>query len=133
MKIFGSKKNKFQVGQLSKPDSTSSFESDSLRDDAWDARYFGLILELEEENSSRYESQTLRILKDKSFELSILNSKIKYQLTRTGCTFHIYNSNGFCIETSWTRMGWRKASKIRALPNFFAASEADVQIDRTEY
>jgi len=131
MKIFESKKNKFQVQQLSKPDSTSSLENDSLLDDAWDARYFGLILELEEENSSRYESQTLRILKDKSFELSILNSKIKYQLTRTGCTFYIYNSNGFCTETSWTRMGWRKGSKIKALPNFFAKSEADAQIDRT--
>ena len=103
----------------------------SLRDDAWDARYFGLILELEEENASRYESQTLRILKDKSFELSILNSKIKYQLTRTGCSFHIYNSSGFCTNTFWTRMGWRKASKIRALPNLFAKSEADAQIDRT--
>ncbi len=131
MKIFGSKKNTSQEEHLSKPDSTSSFESDSLRDDAWDARYFGLILELEEENSSRYESQTLRILKDKSFELSILNSKIKYQLTRTGCTFQIYNSNGFCTETCWTRIGWRRASKIRALPNFFAKSEADAQIDRT--
>ena len=106
-------------------------DENTLRDDAWDARYFGLILELEEENSSRYESQTLRILKDKSFELSILNYKIKYQLTRTGCTFHIYNSNGFCEETFWTRMGWRKASKIKALPNFFAKSEADAQIDRT--
>ena len=69
--------------------------------------------------------------KDKSFELSILNSKIKYQLTRTGCTFQIYNSNGFCTETCWTRMGWRRASKIRALPNLFAKSEADAQIDRT--
>jgi hypothetical protein len=106
-------------------------DENSLRDDAWDARYFGLILELEEENSSRYESQTLRILKDKSFELSILNSKIKYQLTRTGCTFHIYNSKGFCTETFWTRMGWRRSSKIRALPNLFAKSEADAQIDRT--
>ena len=66
MKIFGSNKNTSQEEHLSKPDSTSSFESDSLRDDAWDARYFGLILELEEENASRYESQTLRILKDKS-------------------------------------------------------------------
>jgi hypothetical protein len=131
MKIFGSKKNTSQEEHLLKPDSTSSLESDSLRDDAWDARYFGLILELEEENSSRYESQTLRILKDKSFELSILNSQIKYQLTRTGCTFHIYNSKGFCTETFWTRMGWRRASKIRALPNFFAKSEADAQIDRT--
>jgi len=131
MKIFGRKKNELHVEQLSKPDSTSSLKNDTLRDDAWDSRYFGLILELEEENSSRYESQTLRILKDKSFELSILNSKIKYQLTRTGCTFQIYSSNGFCTETCWTRMGWRKASKIRALPNFFAKSEADVQIDRT--
>ena len=131
MKIFGRKKNASHEEQLSSPNSTTNFENDSLRDDAWDARYFGLILELEEENSSRYESQTLRILKDKSFELSILNSQIRYKLTRTGCTFYIYNSNGFCTETCWTRMGWRKASKIRALPNFFAKSEADAQIDRT--
>ena len=131
MKIFGREKNKSQEDQLSGHVSTFSPENNSLRDDAWDARYFGLILELEEENSSRYESQTLRILKDKAFELSILNSKIKYQLTRTGCTFYIYDSRGFCTETCWTRMGWRKASKIRALPNFFAKSEADAQIDRT--
>lgn len=107
-------------------------DENSLRDDAWDARYFGLILELEEENSSRYVSQTLRILKNRSFELSIHNSKIKYQLTRTGCKFYIFDSSGFCTETFWTRMGWRKASKIRALPNFFAKSEADTQIDRTK-
>ena len=131
MKIFGREKNKSQEDQLSGHVSTFSPENNSLRDDAWDARYFGLILELEEENSSRYESQTLRILKDKAFELSILNSKIKYQLTRTGCTFYIYDSRGFCTEACWTRMGWRKASKIRALPNFFAKSEADAQIDRT--
>ena len=35
-----------------------SQDDSTLRDDEWDARYFGLINDLAEKNSSRYEMQT---------------------------------------------------------------------------
>ncbi len=108
-------------------------DKNSLRDDVWDARYFGLILELGETHSSRYESQTLKLLKQKELEISFDGVRIKYKLSLTGCRFFVGNDDSRMKRNSWTRMGWRKASKMRALPNFFATSEADVQIDRTEY
>jgi hypothetical protein len=107
-------------------------DENSIRDDAWDARYFGLILELEERHSSRYESQALRLLKQKHLETSFEGVRIKYKLSLTGCSFFVGNDDSRIKHSSWKRMGWRKASKISALPNFFAMSEADVQIDKTE-
>jgi|688.fasta_scaffold1264898_1 hypothetical protein len=133
MKIFGSKKNTSQEEHLLKPDSTSSLERDSLRDDAWDDRYFSLILELEEWHSSRYESQALKLLEQKHLETSFEGVRIKYKLSPTGCSFFVGNDDSRIKHSSWKRMGWRKASKMSALPNFFATSEADVQIDRTDY
>ena len=133
MKIFRHKKNTSQEEQPSSPDSTSSLENDSLRDDAWDDRYFGLILELEEIHSSRYESQALKLLEQKYLETSIDGVRIKYKLSPTGCSFFVGNDDSRIKHSSWRRMGWRKSSKMSALPNFFAASEADVQIDRKDY
>jgi hypothetical protein len=112
---------------------TPNEDENSLRDDAWDARYFGLILELEERHSSRYESQALKLLKQKYFETSFEGVRIKYKLSPTGCSFFVGNDDSRIKHSSWKRMGWRKASKMSALPNFFATSEADVQIDRTDY
>lgn len=102
----------------------------SLRDDAWDARYFGLILKLEVKHSSRYESQALQLLKQKNLETTFEGVRIKYKLSLTGCSVLVGNDGSRIKHSSWTRMGWRKVSKINALPNFFAKSEANVQIDK---
>lgn len=104
-------------------------DESSIRDDAWDALYFGLILELEEKYSSRYESQATQLLKQKHLETSFEGVRIKYKLSLTGCSFFVGNEDSRIKHSSWTRMGWRKASKIRSLPNFFAKSEADAKID----
>ena len=108
-------------------------DESSLRDDAWDDRYFSLILELEEKHGSRYVSQAMQLLEQKHLETTFKGVRIKYKLSPTGCSFFVGNDDSRIRHSSWKRMGWRKASKMNALPNFFATSEADVQIDKTEY
>ena len=101
-------------------------EEESLRDDAWDEKYFSLIFDLTEKNSSRYESQAETLLKNKTFEISIEGVKIRYEITPIGCRyFASENANGVA-GSGWSRMGWKKSTKRSRLPNFFASSEAGV-------
>ena len=101
---------------------------ESLRDDAWDEKYFSLILDFLEKNASRYENQAETLLKNKTFEVSIEGVKIRYEITPIGCHyFASENANGVA-GSGWSRMGWRKSSKLRALPEFFASSEAGVRL-----
>ena len=44
---------------------------ESLRDDAWDEKYFSLIFDLTEKNLSRYESQAETLLKNKSLVIAV--------------------------------------------------------------
>jgi hypothetical protein len=100
----------------------------SFPDDAdWDAKYFGLIFELAEKNASRYELQTAQLLTLKSMEITVNGIHIKYKLERRGCSYSV--SEDRFSKKSWIRMGWGKSSKRRALPNFFAKSEADVLLE----
>lgn len=95
-------------------------------DELWDAKFFGLILELAQKNVSRYEIQTSRLLKDKSLEVETNGVVITYLINRTGCSSSFVAKEGGPGQRSWARMGWKKSSKIEALPNFFAMSEAKV-------
>jgi hypothetical protein len=47
----------------------------NLENEEWDARYFGLINELAEKNSSRYELQTDELLKKRFLKIE-LNGQI---------------------------------------------------------
>jgi hypothetical protein len=101
-------------------------EAESLRDDAWDEKYFSMILNLSDKNSSRYESQAETLLKNKTFEISIEGVKIRYEITPIGCRyFASENANGVA-GSGWSRMGWKKSTKRGRLPDFFAKSEARV-------
>lgn len=108
---------------------SSNPDPESLRDDAWDEKYFLLILELSEKNASRYESQANSLLENKCFEYSLNGVDILYKLTPTGCSYYTSDDAHGVKESSWSRMGWTKSSKARALPFFFAKSEASVLID----
>lgn len=108
---------------------SSNPNPESLRDDAWDKKYFLLILELSEKNASRYESQAKLLLENKFFEYSLNGVDILYKLTPTGCRYSTSGNAKGVKESSWNRMGWSKSSKARALPFFFAKSEAAVLID----
>lgn len=107
----------------------SNNDEDSLRDDAWEENFFSLILELSEKNSSRYENQALTLLKNKTLEISFGGVSIKYRITPTGCWFYTSENVKGHSRRGWNRMGWRKSSKIKALPSFFAGSEAGVLLD----
>ena len=99
---------------------------ESLRDDAWDEKYFSLILDFLEKNASRYESQAETLLKNKTFEIYIEGVKVRYEITPIGCRyFASENANGVA-RSGWNRMGWKNSSKLKALPDFFAKSEAGV-------
>ena len=101
-------------------------DNESLRDDAWDEKYFSMILDLSAKNSSRYESQAETMLKNKTFEISVEGVEIRYEITPIGCRFYASeNVNGVAVS-GWTRMGWKKSTKRSRLPEFFASSEAGV-------
>ena len=51
---------------------------------------------------------------------------IKYTLSRTGCWFEATNQAQGVEKSSWNRFGWGKKAKRRALPDFFAKTEADI-------
>jgi hypothetical protein len=104
-------------------------ESNDFSDsDESDVAFFTLILELLEKNSSRYESQAKQLIKDKKFERVVKGVPVKYKLDLNGGTYVIGDENSKIVRTSWTRFGWRKSSKLLALPDFFAKSEAEVQL-----
>ena len=107
-------------------------EYDSIGDETWDAKYFTLILDLSEKNLSRYESQAKILLKNKSLKVSVSGIEIRYKLTPIGCWYFASENLGGSSYKGWSRMGWRKSSKIKALPNFFAGSEAGVLMDLPE-
>jgi hypothetical protein len=102
---------------------------DSIGDAEWDRKYFSLILELEEKYASRYEMQASKLLVDKSMEILIKSISITYKLDRLGCSYSIHDERNSNLQKGWSRIGWGKSAKRKALPYLFAKSEADVLID----
>jgi hypothetical protein len=104
----------------------------TLRDDEWDARYFGLISELAEKHASRYEVQTDELLKRRVLKLEFNGATIEFKLTPQGCWFCTDDPRGHRNINSWIRMGWGKSAKRSALPHYFAQAEASVIVGREE-
>jgi hypothetical protein len=109
-----------------------SQDESTLRDDEWDARYFGLINELSEKHASRYETQTNELLKKRVLKIEFKGANIEFKITPTGCSFRTIDPQGQRNTNSWIRMGWGKSAKRRALPYYFAQAEASVIVDREE-
>lgn len=107
-------------------------DNEAIGDEAWDAKFFTLILDLSEKNSSRYESQAKILLRNKSLKVTVSGIEIRYKLTPVGCWYFASENAKGSSNQGWSRMGWRKSSKIKALPNFFAGSEAGVLIELSE-
>ena len=104
----------------------------TLRDDEWDARYFGLKNELAKKYASRYEVQTDELLKKRVLKIEFNGANIEFKLTPQGCWFGTNNPRGQQTTNSWIRMGWGKSAKRKALPNYFAAAEASLIIDQED-
>ena len=109
-----------------------SDETESLENEAWDEKFFSLIYDLAKKNASRYENQARTLLKNKSLKVSVSGIEIRYKLTPIGCWYFASENLKGSSYKGWSRMGWRKSSKIKALPNFFAGSEAGVLMDLPE-
>lgn len=107
-------------------------ETEPLEDEVRDEKSFALIYDLAKKNASRYERQARSLLKQKILEVYVESIGIKYQITLTGCwSITSRNLKGYSSK-NWTRMGWRRSSKMKALPMFFAVSEANVLLDLSE-
>ena len=104
----------------------------TLRDDDWDSKYFALIHELALKNASRYEFQADQLLKKKVLRVETRDAVIEFNLTPLGCSFSTSNNDHSRSASSWLRMGWRKSSKRRALPRYFACAEATWLIDQVK-
>lgn len=102
---------------------------DPIRDTEWDQKYFKLILELEEKFASRYEMQTSELMVEKSIEILVNGISINYKLDRLGCSYFIKDDKNSNLQKGWSRIGWGKSAKRKALPHLFAKSEADHLID----
>lgn len=105
---------------------SSSDENELIADQKWDKAYFTLIEELRTKNYQRYLEQTELLLTKNSIELELSGYTIKYKLNRKGCWFIADNSENGAGISSWNRFGWGKKSKRKALPDFFAKTEADI-------
>lgn len=102
---------------------------DSIRNSDWDKKYFKLILELEERFASRYEMQASKLLEEKSIEILVNGVSITYKLDRRGCSYLIQDEKNSNVQKGWSRIGWGKSAKRKALPYLFAKSEANHLID----
>jgi|FLOH01.1.fsa_nt_gi hypothetical protein len=105
---------------------SSSDESELIADQKWDDTYFSLIEEFRTRNASRYAEQTKLLLHKKSIELELSGYSVKYTLDRTGCWFDATNLDKGIGKRSWNRFGWGKKAKRKALPDFFAKTEANI-------
>ena len=105
---------------------SSSDENGLMADQEWDNAYFSLIIELRTKNSHRYLEQTELLLHKKSIELELTGYSVKYALDRTGCWFDATNLDKGIGKRSWNRFGWGKKAKRKALPDFFAKTEANI-------
>jgi hypothetical protein len=78
-------------------------------------------------NASRYENQAKELVKKGSLQLELEGTPIRYQLNLTGCWFEIPDkvSQEFHKKT-WNRFGFGKSAKLKALPGFFAHTEAGI-------
>ena len=102
---------------------------DPIGDTEWDQKYFKLILELEEKFASRYKMQASKLLVEKSMEILVNGISINYKLDRLGCSYFIKDDKNSNLQKGWSRTGWGKSAKRKALPHLFAKSEADHLID----
>jgi hypothetical protein len=105
---------------------SSSDESELIADQKWDHAYFSLIIELRTKNSHRYLEQTELLLQKKGIELELCGYSVKYALDRTGCWFDATNLDKGIGKREWNRFGWGKKAKRKALPDFFAKTEAGI-------
>jgi hypothetical protein len=105
---------------------SSSDESELIADQEWDDAYFSLIGKLRTKNFHRYLQQTELLLHKKSIELELCGYSVNYTLDKTGCWFNATNLAEGAGKSSWNRFGWGKKAKRKALPDFFAKTEADI-------
>ena len=103
---------------------TKNQENESLEDKESDSRFFGMINDLCEKNSSRYEIETQQLLHNRTIDVPHNGSVLRYQLDRVGCTCSILMTDNSEEKLSWTRLGWKKSQRQSGLPEFFAANEA---------
>lgn len=102
--------------------------SESFDDEARDDAYLKLMSDLEIKNVSRYEEQARYLIRKKFLVIQIDNLWVKYSLDRFGCSCDVsYDSGKSFSQHSWSRLGWRKKTKEKWLPSYFAQTEADVK------
>lgn len=100
-------------------------EENSDLADEWENAYFTFMGELAKQNASRYKIQAQELIRNRELSLEVNAVRVKYKLDRVGCWFSIIeNSDGSFRKNAWNRFGWGKAAKLRALPEFFAKTEA---------
>lgn len=106
----------------------SGIKDDRLsEEEEWDDAYFTFMEELAKKNASRYEFQADELLKTHKLEFQVNEVYVRYALDHVGCWFSVSEDAGKTFrKKTWNRFGWRKSDKRKALPNFFAKTEAHI-------
>ena len=104
----------------------------NLHGEKWEARYFSLIDELSKKHAARYEFQTNKLLKKHALRVEFDQALIDFKITLWGFSYQTNDAQGQFYRNSWVRMGWRKSTKRKELPFYFAEAEASVIMDQEE-
>lgn len=104
----------------------------NLDDDEWEARFFRLINELSKKHTARYEIQTNELLKKHVLRVEFDQALIDFKITLRGLSFRTNDTKSHRNTNSWVRMGWRKSTKRKELPFYFAEAEATIIMNRLE-
>jgi len=95
--------------------------------------YFGLISRYLESNLERYKMQAMELIKSREIEISFQGTLMNFSIEDRGCAFRISYDGGIEFQfRTWTKLDLRKSLKLKALPMFFAACEADISLESKE-
>ena len=96
------------------------FDDRSTEDQFWN-----FASQLSIENASRYEAQAQELIKKRTIKVELQGIPVRYRLNLTGCWFEIPDkANKEFYKKTWNRFGFGKSAKLKALPAFFAHTEA---------
>ena len=104
---------------------------EELDDGSAEDQFWNFASQLYIENASRYEFQAQELIKKRSIELELQGIPVRYRINLTGCWFEISDrANKEFYKKTWNRFGFRKSAKLKALPAFFALTEAGLLFKR---
>jgi hypothetical protein len=101
----------------------------NLIDEARDEFYGELLFQIHSKNKSRLESIAKELIAKKNLSIEVEGFEVHYKLKFRSLEIKAYSKTSkLPVRESLSRMGWRKADKLKELPLMFAGMEASLLI-----